>query len=436
MPRFMTVMKLKSISLFTLFTFHFSLLLFSQGNSLLWRISGKNLPEPSYLYGTMHSSDSRVFHFADSVLPAFEQCEAFAMEVVVDETFQATILQNIFMENGTSLKSLLTQPQYDSVQWFAMKNAGLMISFIDKMKPLYVAMMLEIMSGNDSVVNNTDPFLDQYFEQAAVNQHKKVMGIETVKEQMGIFDLLTYHDQAQLLMKSIREYSTDTTEFDQMIQYYLSNDLHKMMSFENDFSLPDSLYRALITDRNIKMTTRIDTMILHQSTFIAIGAGHLGGEGGVIALLRDKGYTVIPLIPSYDHFLHDGWYRFSSRKNHFTAEFPSAPEITIDTFRSREIWSYSISEKERASLQEDFRILLFPSSMDDDDIRVFLSSRKIADLKFDKISEEKYFSFQREDKMKGRGVLIYSGNIRYVIVYSSMRKTKDLTRFAASFNIQ
>lgn len=432
----MIVMKLKTIFLFSLFTFHFSIVLFSQGNSLLWRISGKNLREPSYLYGTMHSSDSRVFHFADSVLPAFERCEAFAMEVLVDETFQATILQNIFMENGTSLKSLLTQPQYDSVQWFAMKNAGLMISFIDKMKPLYVAMMLEMMSGDDSLLNNTDPFLDQYFEQAAENQHKKVMGIETVKEQMGIFDLLTYRDQAQLLMRSIREYSTDTTAFVQMIQYYLSNDLHNMMTFENDFSLPDSLYRALITDRNIKMATRIDTMIQHQSTFVAVGAGHLGGELGIIALLREKGYTVIPVIPSYNHFLDDGWYRFSSWRNHFTVEFPSTPEIIIDTFKSKEVWSYSISEKERATLQEDFRILVFPSSMDDDDIRVFLSSKKIADLKFDKISEEKYFSFQRDDKMKGRGVLIYSGEIRYVIVYASTRKTKDLNRFAGSFYIQ
>lgn len=432
----MTVMKLKSIFLLLLFTFHFPLLLFPQGNSLLWRISGKNLQEPSYLYGTMHTADSRVFHFADSVLPAFEQCEAFAMEVVIDETFQATILQNIFMENGTSLKSLLTQPQYDSVQWFAMKNAGLMISFIDKMKPLYVAMMLEIMSGDDSIMNDSDPFLDRYFEQAAENQNKRVMGIETVKEQMGIFDLLTYRDQAQLLMRSIREYSTDTVAFAQMIQYYLSNDLYKMMSFENDFSLPDSLYRALITDRNVKMAVRIDTMVQNQSTFIAVGAGHLGGEQGVIALLRDIGYTVIPVIPSYNHFLHDGWYRFSSRRNHFTAEFPSAPQITVDTFKSKEVWLYSTSEKERAALQEDFRILVFPSSFDDDDIRVFLASRKIADLKFDKISEEKDFSFQRDDKMKGRGVLVYSGELRYVVVYASIRKTRDLNRFAGSFYIQ
>lgn len=158
-----------------LFPFHCS----GQGNSLLWRISGKNLQHPSYLYGTMHSSDSRVFHFADSVLPHFEQCEAFAMEVVLDENTQSTIMQNVFMEKGGTLKALLTQPQYDSVQWFAMKNAGLSISVLNKMKPLYVAMLIELMSTADSL-QNAGIFLDEYFQINATAQRKKVIGIETV----------------------------------------------------------------------------------------------------------------------------------------------------------------------------------------------------------------------------------------------------------------
>jgi hypothetical protein len=220
-----------------------------------------------------------------------------------------------------------------------------------------------------------------------------------------------------------------------MVQYYLSNDLHNMMSFENDFSLPDSLYNALITNRNFKMATRIDTMVQRQSTFIAVGAGHLGGDQGLISLLREKGYTVLPIIPTYNQYLADGWYQLSSLKNNFTAQFPSQPEITTDTMNGKVVWSYSLNEKNRLALQEDFRILVFPLSVDDDDIRVFLSSKKIADLKFDHATEEKYFSFQREDKMKGRCLFIYSGDKRYVMVYASAHKSKDPSRFASSFII-
>lgn len=421
---------------FSFFFFNFSLNTCAQGNSLLWRISGKNLEHPSYLYGTMHSSDPRVFHFADSVLPAFEKCEAFAMEVVVDENTQSTMMQNVFMENGGTLKNLLTQRQYDSVQYFAMWNAGLMISYFEKMKPLYVAMMLEMMSGNDSIRRNNDPFLDQYLESEARSQRKVVLGIETVEEQMDIFDVMTYSDQARLLMKSVREYSDDTAGFHQMVQYYLSNDLHKMMSFENDLSLPDSLYRALITDRNMRMAIRIDTMIQHHSTFVAVGAGHLGEDDGVIALLRTMGYTVLPVIPVFNHLMKDGWYQITSSRNNFTAEFPSVPVITTDTMKGKIIWLYSLSNKDQISRQEDFRVIIFPASIDDDDIRVFLSVKNIADITLNKSTEEKYYSVQRNDKMRGRCVFLYSGDKRYVILYASAHMSKDVSRFAGSFSIK
>src|SRR6185503_14863931 len=108
------------------------------------------------------------------------------------------------------------------------------------------------------------------------------------------------------------------------------------------------------------------------------------GDEGLVSLLREKGYVVLPIIPTYNHYLKDGWYQLTSQKNNFTAEFPSQPEITTDIMSGKEVWSYSLTEKSRSALQEDFRILVFPSSVDDDDIRVFLSQKNIADLKFDK----------------------------------------------------
>src|SRR5215510_1180692 len=130
-------MMLRRALLIFIIGFQFSVSVFSQGNSLLWRITGNHTEHPSYLYGTMHSTDPRVFHFADSVLTAFEMCDAFAMEVLIDENVQATILQNIFMNGDATLKSLLSSDQYDSLQRFAMKNAGLDVSYFDRMKPLY-----------------------------------------------------------------------------------------------------------------------------------------------------------------------------------------------------------------------------------------------------------------------------------------------------------
>jgi uncharacterized protein YbaP (TraB family) len=410
--------------------------LFAQGNSLLWRISGKNIKHTSYLYGTMHSSDARVFHFSDSVYPAFEMCDGFAMEVLIDDETQATMLQNIFMKNDTSLKNLLSPLEYDSLQNFSYKNTGLNIDFFERMKPLYVAMMLEVMSNSDSVTDNADNFLDQFLQMQAAQMQKQIFGLETVQEQMRIFDIMSYQDQASLLMLSIRGYSNDTSDFEQMINFYLNNDLYNMMKFENDFSLPETLYNALITDRNLIMADRIDTMIHRRSMFIAVGAGHLGSQGGLVELLRNKGYTVLPVIPVYNNYSKDGWYRFQSVKNNFSIAFPSVPQISLTLFEGSMISEYVVEKKEQFSAAENFSVYVFPVEMIDSNIIKFLSSKNLMNIDFNNATEEKYFSFMVGEKEKGKGVMVYSGFKRYVILYSSIHKTKNLNRFTASFDLQ
>jgi uncharacterized protein YbaP (TraB family) len=48
----------------------------------------------------------------------------------------------------------------------------------------------------------------------------------------------------------------------------------------------------LLIKRNIVMANRIDSLVGKTSTMIAVGAGHLGGTGGLIALLKKKGYQL------------------------------------------------------------------------------------------------------------------------------------------------
>jgi hypothetical protein len=399
----------------------------AQGNSLLWRISGNGMKQSSYLYGTMHSTDRRVFHFADSVLPALETCESFAMEVVMDETAQQLLLTNIFMSGTTTIRSLLTSSQYDSLQRFAIRHASVNISDFDRMKPLYVAMMLEMMAADDSMINTRDPFLDQYLEKRARQQQKRVTGLETAGEQMTVFDALSYPDQAALLMKTVREFSNDTSGFQTMLQHYLNNDLTGMMAFENDLNIPDSLYDALITIRNVKMAARIDTLVRTSSFFIAVGAGHLGGEQGLVSLLRAKNYTVVPVIPAYDSYLPGGWYRFVSTHNQFTIEFPKVPEITVEAGGSS---VYTAAGNVPSGKQELFTVHSFSPDQTE---RVF-----------EEVSGRfSYFTFNpdtrslqgRSGKMKAYGKILCSNSVCYLLLHEYHGKPKYGERFFQSFAI-
>src|SRR6478672_5891014 len=84
----------------------------AQYNSLLWKISGNGLNKPSYLYGTIHIKDKRAFHLGDSVMPAFNACQSFAGEIVLDAGNQSKIMGMIFMSGDTTLDMLLSKQDY------------------------------------------------------------------------------------------------------------------------------------------------------------------------------------------------------------------------------------------------------------------------------------------------------------------------------------
>lgn len=339
---------------------------YSQGNSLLWKISGNGLSSPSYLYGTMHTTDARVFKLADSVLMAFEYCDLFVMEVIIDDASKLNILQGLYMDTSYSLKKLLSPMQYDSVDQYCRKNTGQSIKNFERLKPVYTAAILSqsVYSQSDTAANAHQYFLDEYFQRQAMSQQKKVQGLETIAEQMLVFDVLSYPHQAELLMQTVRKTENDTKSYDQMVRYYLDNDLVKMMSFENDFSLPDSLYDGLITARNRRMADRMDTFMHRQSAFVAVGAGHLGEEEGIVNLLRDKGYTVLPVLPTYHNYLANGWYRKTAAKDQFKADFPEVPMVSTEQLHIGTVQRYSSTAAPYPTEQQDFSVYAGKGSID------------------------------------------------------------------------
>lgn len=337
-----------------------------QGNSLLWKITGRGLSSPSYLYGTMHTTDARVFRLADSVMTAFESCRIFAMEVIIDESSKLNILQGLYMDTGYSLRELLTPAQYDSADQYCRKNTGQSIKNFERLKPVYTAAILSqsVYERTDTSLSDEQYFLDEYLQKQAINQDKNVVGLETVEEQMLVFDLLSYPHQAQLLMQTVRKTEHDTRNYDLMVRYYLDNDLVNMMSFENDFSLPDSLYDGLITARNRKMAERMDSLMKQLPTFVAVGAGHLGEEEGIVNLLRDKGYTVLPVLPTYHNYLPNGWYRKTSERDQFRADFPAMPEMHTVEIASRSFHHYAAAGSPYATEKQSFDLYAGPGSID------------------------------------------------------------------------
>jgi uncharacterized protein YbaP (TraB family) len=165
------------------------------------------------------------------------------------------------------------------------------------MEPIIVSAILDEygMGMSSSDTSNMDQEMDLYFYKNAKKEKKKVIGIETVDEQIAALHTLNYQEQAELLIQSIDEIKKGPKNSDaDLMKYYIAQNLDSLYAMSDEQQMPPKLYKAMITDRNINMADRIAVFIQKQPTFIAVGAMHLPGDGGVIALLRKKGYMVIP----------------------------------------------------------------------------------------------------------------------------------------------
>jgi uncharacterized protein YbaP (TraB family) len=140
------------------------------------------------------------------------------------------------------------------------------------------------------------PFpLDMDFFQKAKKKKKKVIGIEKLEEQLAAVDSMTLEEQADMIIDGLKDWDKSKKLYNDMTRTYLKQDIKEMMLMMKDTTLPKAFETSLIIDRNKVMAYRIDKIVNDQPTFNAVGAGHLHGDEGVIALLRKKGYTLKPV---------------------------------------------------------------------------------------------------------------------------------------------
>lgn len=269
----------------------------AQYHSLLWKISGNGLSAPSYLFGSMHTTDSRVKAMSDRAIPFFSQSAAFAMEVDPKQALDMSLLSKLMMGKNYSLKKMIPQAAYLLLDSVIRDQTGFSMGLLDNMAPVFIMTIFETaaMGLTDSLTCEED-VLDLYLYQLATDHHKIIIGIETADEQLSALNSLNYNEQADMLVHEVHEYERNRQGATAMVQFYLEENLDSLARENEENEMPAKFYKALVTDRNKRMANRMSDFIRKQSTFIAIGALHLPGEKGVIELLRKKGF-VIEAVP-------------------------------------------------------------------------------------------------------------------------------------------
>ena len=279
---------MKKILFIILFQSVFLFTLFSQ--SLLVKISGNGLKKPSYLLGTIHITKQQdklpIYEKAKSLL---NECKSYALEVNMNNPLKMLgLIDQMKLPNNTTYKDYLTPEEYIKLQTIFEEKTGYKFKLFDSFLPLFIESLMEL-NKNES---NTEEviMMDLDLQHLAQNQKKQVIGIETIEEQLNALTKISLDEQLKSLKQIINNDSNRLDEND-MNKIYNQNNASEIYNWLSQ-NMSEEEMQYMIYDRNLRMCDRATALINKKPTFIAVGAGHLGGEKGLINLLRKKGYIV------------------------------------------------------------------------------------------------------------------------------------------------
>ncbi len=281
-------------------------------NSLLWKVTGNDLEKPSYLYGTMHLQDKRVFELTDLIEDKLKECDALALEIVMTDPsgmgMNPEMLGTLMMDGGKKLDDMMSSSDYRKVKRLVEESMtkmmpegdmgfmqNMMINMVIKrVKPLYVSTLIT----GGRVNMDMDQPLDMHLQSMAQELEKELISIESIEEQMAALNSIDDEEQAKMLTELVNNIEEADADLEQLTIAYQQQNLNLIDSLSNGFGETEGeqFEEALLTKRNLTMAHRIDSIYQKKPTFAAVGAAHLVGKNGLILALREKGYTVTPVL--------------------------------------------------------------------------------------------------------------------------------------------
>ncbi len=262
-------------------------------NSLLWEISGNGLKKPSFLFGTFHLLCKDDIHFSDQLLKAVKSSNEIYMELDMDDP--STMLSGMLymnMRGDTTLADLYTPQEYERLKNYFSDTLKMPLMILQKAKPYFLVALLY-----PRMMNCPSPSgVEEALVKIAKEDKKEIQGLETMQFQASVFDSIPYKWQAQELLKNIDSFSVNKNEFETMLGFYKNQQMDSIKSMlgKSEFG-SDKYDNLLLNDRNKKWVKKLDSIMKNESVFVAVGAGHLVGDVGLINLLKKQGYKVQPL---------------------------------------------------------------------------------------------------------------------------------------------
>lgn len=258
--------------------------------SLLWEISGNGLEKPSYIFGTMHLVPKDDYFFTDKMKEKFETCKKLILEIDINIPLkkQIEIAKQVLLPKGKLLSDYMTAEEFDKFQSYILDTLKIKKSTfkkINKIKPLL---------GSSLIINELAGKTKAYekeLNKLAKKNDMQVGGLETMEFQMSLINNISVEDQIKMMTED--DISGNPMDaYNEMLKVYKEQDLDKLKKLMDADDSMASIEDDFLNNRNKDWIPKIEKLANEKPVFIAVGAGHLAGDDGVLQLLREQGYTV------------------------------------------------------------------------------------------------------------------------------------------------
>jgi len=263
------------------------------GKGFIWKFERDG--RIGWLVGSLHLLSADFYPLPASMNQAFASADMLVEEIDMEEAsnpaFAMMVLSKAMYPAGTTLSTDLSPATYKVLTAWLSKN-GLAVEAFQQMKPWMVSLTLQTLAlqriGFDPAFG-----IDKHFADNAQKSKKQFLALETAAEQIDFLDRLSKRTQDLMLRESLESADTELTEIKAIASAWRVGDVAAVEKLALS-SLQDApeVYQSLLVDRNRRWVPKIETCTQTRRCFVVVGAAHLVGPDGLIALLKQKGYAV------------------------------------------------------------------------------------------------------------------------------------------------
>lgn len=259
-------------------------------NTLLWKIEGNGLKAPSYLFGTIHMLCKNEFELKEKVKGAFGNTEKLVLELNFSDASEMQKMQKMMFSDKT-LSSQLTETERTKLDSLLKLNVRMSLQQLDRMSP---AALVSLIAMQALSCPPTDiKVYEMELLQMALQKQRPIAGLETTEQQIAVMNRVM---TLQKIIEQLEQQGAQDELYSKMVEAYKTENLTQLSALIKDEQLMDAESEQLmLVERNRAWMQQLPTLMQAQPTFIAVGAGHLVGEQGLIRLLKSSGFTVSPV---------------------------------------------------------------------------------------------------------------------------------------------